>query len=93
MLENRKKCEVADVENIFSSIRHRLGYKLRQHGDHGCASVHEILGVITEEYLELADAVRTDKSVDKEKVYSELIDIAVGCVWACMSIGHKTIDW
>lgn len=92
-LENRKKCEVGDVENVLSSLRHKLMYRVQQYGDHGYASVHEILGLITEEYKELIDAVQEDKSEDKHKIYGELIDIAVGCVWACMSIGQKTIDW
>ncbi len=48
---------------------------------------HEILGIITEEYLELQMAVRSDKSKD---VCDELIDIAVGAVLGIASYQEQS---
>jgi len=84
---------VGDVKGIIGALQQRLHYRIRQYGDHGFASVHEILGLITEEYLELCEAVHTDKSEDREKIYNELMDIMVGCLWGLLSISQKTIDW
>ncbi|MCH9022452.1 MAG: hypothetical protein IID32_06780 [Planctomycetes bacterium] len=54
----------------------------------GCfASTHEALGVITEEYIELVEAVRSN---DDSKVMAELMDIAGGCIFAmaCLLSGE-----
>ena len=53
-------------------------------------SSHEILGIITEEYKELVDAVH---SGTKEQMKQELLDVAVGCVFAGACIQQDTLDW
>jgi NTP pyrophosphatase (non-canonical NTP hydrolase) len=92
-LENRKKVRVGDVENVLGSLQQKLRYRIKQYGDHGYASVHEILGQVTEEYLELAEAIRTDKHDLRYEIYGELMDLMVACLWGCLSIGQDTIDW
>lgn len=92
-LENRKKVPVGDIENALSALRHRLHYRVKQYGDHGFASIHEILGLISEEFREFEEEVHSDKSELRYKISSELLDIAVGCIWGYLSIAHKTIDW
>ena len=53
-------------------------------------SRHEILGVVTEEYNELTEAV---KSKTLKEVRDELIDIAVGCIFGVACIDANALDW
>lgn len=51
------------------------------------ASIHEILGIVTEEYGELIDAIHKNS---KELTREELLDIVVACVFgvACIDAGR-----
>ncbi len=67
------------LEDVTSQIRKRLQTK----GPQSFISKHEILGIITEEYLELVEAVRTDNS---QEVEAELLDLAVAAVLSMTAI-------
>lgn len=67
-----------------------LKFRLNQKGTGTFKSTHEILGILTEEYKELLDAVQGN-SVDK--VRAELLDIAVGSVFSVACILADSIDW
>jgi NTP pyrophosphatase (non-canonical NTP hydrolase) len=71
-------------------IKDALFRKLNQKGNHAFVSTHEILGVVTEEYHEVIDAVKYN---NKDKVRKELIDLAVACVHGISSIDNGKIDW
>ena len=60
-----------------------LNKRLHQKGSGVFASPHEALGIITEEYFELIEAV---KSNEDARVLDELADIAVGCLIGMASI-------
>ena len=64
--------------------------RLIEKGDGTAASYHEVLGFITEEYMELIDAVRKN---NVREIKSELIDIAVACVFGVACIDAGTMDW
>jgi NTP pyrophosphatase (non-canonical NTP hydrolase) len=72
------------VQELSSKIKSRLIEK----GRGAFVSTHEILGIITEEYYELVDAVRSDVVDD---VRSELLDIAVGCIFGIACINENTM--
>ncbi len=55
-------------------VTHHVGLRIEKHGRGAFASNHEALGVTTEEYFELVDAVKNN---DDQNVAEELIDIAV----------------
>lgn len=63
-----------------------LGKRLQDKGRGAFSSSHEALGVITEEYDELLDAVRGNDIVD---ISNETIDIAVACVFSIASFLEK----
>ena len=64
--------------------------RLFQKGKGTYASIHEILGIVCEEYDELVDAVRDNEQV---QVHKELKDIAVGCIIGMACISQCSIDW
>ena len=64
--------------------------RLQTKGPHIFASSHEILGVVTEEFYELIDAV---KSNDIDNVEKELVDIAVARLQGLASIKSNEMDW
>jgi len=71
------------VEASLSRLKEELFARLGEKGYGSFISEHETLGVITEEYDELIDAVRAD---DPAAVRKELMDIAVACVFGDASI-------
>jgi NTP pyrophosphatase (non-canonical NTP hydrolase) len=67
----------------------KLKFRLNQKGYGTFASRHEILGVITEEYKEFVDAVHS-KNYDDMK--TEIVDLAVGCIFGLACFEEETID-
>lgn len=92
-LENRKKIDKRLISGTLINLERRIGKRIRQRGDHAFVSRHEILGQITEEYDELVDEVRLDKTEHKQHIRDELFDIAVACVWGILSIDTNSVDW
>ena len=72
------------VDDVVKALLKRL----QQKGNSSYASNHEALGVITEEYFEYVDAVKNN---DNQHVYEELVDIAVGCIFAVASMRAKKL--
>ncbi len=68
----------------------KLYKRLEQKGYGTFASRHEILGVITEEYKEVVDAVHEK---NPEAIKQELLDIAVGAIFGYACMNEKTVDW
>lgn len=102
MHETKLRPEVADyvIDNSLMLLKQKLNQRLQEKGKGAFASSHEILGVITEEYLELIEAVKYKpfeinqaKAIDekKERIIEEMLDIAVGCVFGMASIND--CDW
>jgi phosphoribosyl-ATP pyrophosphohydrolase len=74
------------IDDVIAKLYDRLAQK-------GCgtfASRHEILGVVTEEYSEFVNAVH---GKDREEMKSELIDIAVACIFGLVCLQENTVDW
>ena len=86
----RKFIEIASLESSAIEIVDKTYARLHQKGWGTFSSSHEILGIITEEYHELIDAV---KSNNLDKVHEELLDIAVACNIAIACYLQKTLEW
>lgn len=86
----REKLNTFQIANAIDLTVAKLNFRLQQKGYGTFTSSHEILGVITEEYYELIEAV---KSNTLNEVKEELKDIAVGCIFAIACIEDGTIDW
>ena len=82
----RKESLDTATQETISMIHHRLIQK----GDGTYSSIHEILGIVAEEYDELIDAVRKNNQME---CYKELKDIAVGCIIAMACIQQQSLDW
>lgn len=87
---NRPDIPQETIMKALDQVMDKLGSRLIQKGSGTFKSSHEILGVVTEEYDELIQAVRSN---DNKKLEHELIDIAVACVFGLASILNDTTDW
>lgn len=73
---------LSSVDGAINRIVEKLHKRINHYGDFCYASRHEAIGLIQEEINELWDAVRENDNDDFE---SELIDVAVGCIFALAS--------
>jgi NTP pyrophosphatase (non-canonical NTP hydrolase) len=64
---------------LFEAV---LREKIKQKGDRSFNSPHEALGVLTEEYMELIQAVQSN---NPNLVREELLDVAVSAIWGVAS--------
>ncbi|MFA5262045.1 MAG: MazG nucleotide pyrophosphohydrolase domain-containing protein [Candidatus Omnitrophota bacterium] len=88
---HRKQIHPDTVMNAVAETRKKLLFRLMEQKGYGTwTSRHEILGFLTEEYAEVVEAVHSG-SLDELK--EELLDVAVGCIFAIACINSKTLDW
>ena len=84
--DHRQQITPEQVSNIVDLTEDRLFARLNEKGYGAWVSQHEILGFLTEEYHETIEAVHS-KSV--EDLRTELVDIAVGCIFGIACIEAK----
>lgn len=87
---NRPTIPRQALEISIKEISNKTDFRLAQKGTHAWQSTHEILGVITEEYWELQEAIKNN---NMEEIKKELMDIAVACHFGIACINEKTLDW
>ena len=87
---NRPQLTDGQINFTIEKIRVKLNSRLRQKGYGTFSSVHEILGMATEEYNELVNAIHNK---DYENIEDELLDLAVGCAFGYACLDARTIDW
>lgn len=90
MKMNRKLIPQKEIEKSNREIMKKLYKRLEQKGWGTFSSKHEILGIITEEYKELIDAVH---SKDNKNIEEELMDIAVGAILGLSCLKSNLLDW
>lgn len=81
----RASLDPALIDSTITILRASIAMRLDQKGDKVFAGTHETLGILTEEFHELVEAVRSD---NPERVVEELQDLAVGCIIGCASIAQ-----
>ncbi len=79
-----------DIKEATLRIDQKARERLAEKGRCAFVSSHEILGVITEEYHELIDAI---EKTDEKKIYDEILDIAVAAHIALASLATGGHDW
>lgn len=89
-MSEREQITEMSMVDVVCKFQSALKHRLAQKGYGTFKSTHEILGVLTEEFHELVDAV---KSNDIESVRHELFDLAVGAVFGVACIDQNSIDW
>lgn len=71
-------------------VTHHVGLRIEKHGRGAFASNHEGLGVVTEEYFELVEAVKQN---DDQNYAEEMIDLAVSGIFGLASkIDMRTVS-
>ena len=88
--DHRLQITEQKIREAVRLVRNDTFRRLGQKGFGTWLSRHEILGFLTEEYLEAVEAVHS-KSISE--VEAELLDIAVGCIFGIACIESKTLDW
>jgi hypothetical protein len=88
--KNRTPVSIDAITQASGSVLRAILHELNLKGESAFASRHEILGVVTEEYIELIDAVRAS---DLDTVHRELEDIAVACIFGIACIKNGNMDW
>lgn len=71
-MKDRVKVEDKHVTAALLVIKETLAKRIRQHGPGAYAGPHEGLGIVTEEYFELVEAVRSNVSGQVEREYLDL---------------------
>ena len=83
-----ERSEISDkvLLNTIEALTVKIGQRIEQHGRGAYVSHHEMLGIVTEEYKELIDAVQSNDPVD---VGNELMDVAVSAIYSIASMFQK----
>jgi len=87
---SRPPITLQNIELSKKELSEKLLYRLQEKGIGSFASRHEILGILEEEMHELNDAIKSGNISD---VKQELLDIAVGALFAVACINENTLDW
>lgn len=74
----RRQVTEQEIQDALKSLEVGLRVRIDRHGSGVFVSTHETLGIITEEYHELVEAVHQN---DAAQVRKEMMDIAVPCLW------------
>lgn len=74
----------------FEAFRKEIAKQKEEKGPLGFCSRHEILGIISEEFHELQEAVESD---DMDFFEEELIDLMIASFWGIASLKNKSLDW
>lgn len=88
-MSEREQITQEKIEMALKIVEETLKYRLDEKGYGTFCSSHEVLGVLTEEFYELVEAV---KSNDIMKVEKELIDVAVGALFGIACILQNSVD-
>lgn len=86
----RKQVDKQFRNMALALVEQKLKQILKQRDSGTFTSKHEILGIITEEYHELIDAVHNN---NKDELIEELLDVAVGAVFGLACIIAETTEW
>ena len=78
------------VDASLEILKKEIYRRLEQKGWGTLSSIHEISGIITEEYDEMKEAVISNRP---KNMRDELYDIAVAAVFGATCIEAETIDW
>lgn len=78
------------VNQAITATVLKLDERLKRYGHGTYASRHEALGIVAEEWHELVEAV---KGNDVSEFEQELIDVAVGCIFALACSRHGSLQW
>ena len=68
----------------------KMRARLEEKGYGSFTSIHEVLGMMSEEHQELIDAVHAN---DWDQLDKELLDIAVGAIFSLACLRSGGLEW
>lgn len=86
----RNQISTQEIEVGIRKLIDKLDERLAEKGRGTFSSRHEILGILTEEYLETCEAVHNKRDGE---ISDELLDVAVAAVFGMICIDSKKTDW
>ncbi len=86
----REKITAENLESSLEMIRNHTRDVIVRKGDGTMASIHEVAGVLQEEFVEFGDAVRGN---DNNARLHELLDIATATHFAIACIIQGSLEW
>ena len=78
----RKQVSQETINQALDIIKAGFNRAIEKHGAGAFVGPHEGLGVLTEEYHELIDAVRSNRP---DKLREEIVDVAASAIWMLVS--------
>lgn len=85
-MSEREQISSEVIKEAIDQTAAKLKMRLEEKGYGAFVSIHEILGIVTEEFHELVEAVRWNNQIE---VKEELLDIAVGAIFGVACINNK----
>ncbi len=79
----RTKVDQALRERLVVDLCRALASRIKKHGEGAFVGPHEGLAVVTEEFLELGEACRSN---DRRRVREEALDVAIAAAWLVASL-------
>lgn len=86
----REFVEEKNIDLAFDELEYKMVNILSKKGLGTFSSIHEILGVTTEEYYEFVESVHKK---DHGNIKQELLDIAVACVFGVACMEQRSLEW
>lgn len=84
MNRKRKQLTKKHVTAALDRVKKQLSAKIAKRGMGRYGSVHEIYGIVAEEFdKELLDAMHANNYTEFE---NELVDVIIGCLWGLASM-------
>lgn len=87
---SRKLINPLQIEETLKVLSQSISEAIERKGAGALVSSHEIAGIVSEEYLEMMEALRKN---NHDILRSELLDIAVGAVFGVACIDAGALDW
>lgn len=88
--KGRPEIKRETLDRVYDAMVQNLLKGINKHGAGTWKSSHEILGLMTEEYHELIQAVHTG---DRENLIEELKDIGTVVLFGLASLYSEHLDW
>lgn len=79
------------LDDTMRGIWNKTLFRFEQKGHGAFASSHEILGILSEEMLEITEAIHENQT--QSEIVEELKDIAVAALFGIASIRSGGTDW
>jgi hypothetical protein len=87
---NRKQLTDKNFEKALAHLAAELAHQLQEKGYGTAASIHELSGLLTEEYHEVLHEVHEN---NHSALIQELSQLGVTCLFGIACLEAETLDW